>query len=202
MTLPPRPVSSGPILALVLGSLFAANLLGSVTAEEATPGAGHGQGAGHTSGTSTAASPYAAGYDEAASIRALTPEEIGQIERGEGAGFALPAELNGVPGPSHVLAMADRLNLSPDQQTRIQAIATEMRAAVIPVGQRYLAAQQALEASFRAGTLSEADLADRVTEVAGREGELAFAHLLAHLQTATILTPEQITEYNRLRGYE
>ncbi|MDQ3695504.1 MAG: hypothetical protein M3464_18075 [Chloroflexota bacterium] len=187
---------------LSLGALLVASLLGTAVAQDATPGAQHDQAAGHTGGTPSTDSPYADRYDPAAPIRALTPEEIGQIERGEGAGFALPAELNGVPGPSHVLTMADELGLSSVQHTQVQAIFDEMRAAVIPAGARYLAAQQVLEADFRASTLTETDLPGRIADVFGREGELVAAHLLAHLQTAQMLTPAQIADYNRLRGYE
>ncbi|MDQ3695083.1 MAG: hypothetical protein M3464_15855 [Chloroflexota bacterium] len=189
------------LLAMIVGGLLAAFFVGIVAADDATPSAGHGHGAGHASGSPAADTPYADGYDPAAPIRALTPEEIARIERGEGAGFALPAELNGVPGPRHVLDLAHELGVSREQQTRVQAIFDEMRAAVIPAGARYLAALQALEADFRAGALTEQDLPGRVADVARREGELAAAHLLAHLQTARVLTPEQITAYNRLRGY-
>ncbi len=73
---------------------------------------------------------------------------------------------------------------------------------VIPAGQRYLDAIEALESDFRAGTLIEADLPGRVAEVARLERELAAAHLVAQLQTGASLTPEQIAEYNRLRGYQ
>ena len=179
----------------------------SIDAQSTTPSAhdgGHGGHGGHANeptAPATPDSPYAAGFDPDAAIRSLTPEEIGQIERGEGAGFALPAEVNGVPGPRHVLDMASDLELTAEQIEGVQAIADEMRAAVIPAGQRYLAAVEALEADFRSGALMEAALPERVAEVARLEGELAAAHLVAHLQTAALLTPEQIAKYNRLRGY-
>ena len=163
---------------------------------------GGGHGDGHGGATPPVGSPYADRFDPAAVIRSLTPEQIAQIERGEGAGFALPAELNGMPGPRHVLDMAHDLGLSHDQRQRVQAIHDDMRAAVIPAGQRYLAALRALEEGFRTGTIAESDLPARVAETARLEGELAAAHLVAHLKTAAVLTPEQIAAYNRIRGYE
>ena len=187
---------------LVLVGLVAAGWLVAATAEEGTPAAGHGHGAGHGGATREPNSPYAEDFDPTAAIRALTPEEVAQIERGEGAGFARPAELNGVPGPRHVLDLAHELGLSHEQRTRVQAVYDAMRAAVIPAGQRYLAAEQALEADFRAGTLTEAELPGRVAEVSRLEAELAAIHLTAHLRTAKLLTPEQIGAHNRLRGYE
>ena len=180
-----------PFVVLILVVLAAAG--------SAATAAQHDHGHG---GTPAAATPYAGRYDPTAAIRSLTPDEIAQIEQGQGAGFALPAELNGVPGPRHVLDFAHQLGLSHEQVTRVQAIYDEMQAAVIPAGRRYLDALQALEEDFRAGTLTEADLPGRVAEVKRREGELAAAHLIAHLQTAEVLTSEQIAAYNQLRGYE
>ena len=132
-------------------------------------------------------------------IRALTPEEIGQIERGEGAGFALPAERNGVPGPRHTLDLAVELGLTVDQIEQVQRLLDAMRLDAIAAGERYLAAQRALEQDFRDGALTEATLPGRVAEVSRLEGEIAAVHLTAHLRTAEILTAGQITTYQTLR---
>ena len=198
-----RRASARSWLFTVAVGLLVAGLTTSTAAQDATPATGH-QHDGHAAPAATppADSPYADRYDRAATIRTLTPDEIAQIERGEGAGFALPAELNGVPGPRHVLDLAHELRLTHDQVTRVQGIYNEMRAAVTPAGRLYLAAQSRLEADFRAGTLTETDLPIRVAEVARLEGELAVGHLTAHLRTANVLSPEQIAAYNELRGYE
>ena len=90
---------------------------------------------------------------------------------------------------------------APGLAARVRAVYDEMQAAVIPAGRRYLDALRALEEGFRAGTLTEAELPARVAEVHRLEGELAAAHLGAHLETAEILTSDQIAAYNRLRGY-
>lgn len=186
------------VVVIAFAALVAVGVL-TAAAQDGTPAAGHGARHG---GTPTADPPYADRFDPAAAIRSLTPEQVAQIERGEGAGFALPAELNGVPGPRHVLDMARDLGLAREQVARVQTIYDGMRAAVIPAGQRYLDAVRSLEGDFRAGTLSGADLPGRVAEVARLEGELAAAHLAAHLTTAAILTAEQTSTYNRIRGYE
>ena len=190
------------VLVIVVGML-GGGLAAGVSAQDGTPVAGHRhEDQGAPAATPGSESPYADRYDSAAPIRALTPDEIAQIERGEGAGFALAAELNGVPGPRHVLDLAHDLGLAHDQVTQVRRIYEEMQAAVIPAGRRYLDAQGRLEADFRAGALAESDLPARVAEVARLEGELASAHLMAHLRTAKVLTAEQVAAYNRLRGYE
>lgn len=182
------------VLAVLAGAVWYGP--GPSGAQETTPASHHGQ-------ASPASDPsYANRYDSDAPIRSLTPDEISRIERGEGAGFALPAELNGVPGPRHVLDLARELALSDQQEAGVSAIYDEMRAAVVPAGRRYLDALEALEADFRTGALTEAELPDRVAGVKRLEGELAAAHLVAHLKTAALLTPEQTASYNQFRGYQ
>jgi len=167
-----------------------AELTGEATPEAAASG-GH---SAHAGATTTDGS-----VDDGTGIVALTPELIGQIERGEGAGFALPAELNGVPGPRHALDLTVELGLTPDQTVRVQAIFDTMQIDAVAAGERYLTAQLALERDFRDGALTQAALPGRVAEVSRLEGELAAVHLAAHLKTAEILTVEQIAAYRTLR---
>src|SRR5215475_1130417 len=54
--------------------------------------------------------PYA-GFEQRP-IKALSEQEVDDLRAGRGMGLALAAELNGYPGPSHVLELADRLDLS------------------------------------------------------------------------------------------
>ena len=42
-------------------------------------------------------------------------------------GLALAAELNGYPGPRHVLDLADQLGLTPEQQVEAQRLLTRCR---------------------------------------------------------------------------
>ena len=51
-------------------------------------------------------SPYAG--QEAREIPTLSEEDIRQLQDGEGWGLAKAAELNGVPGPAHLLEIADQ----------------------------------------------------------------------------------------------
>jgi hypothetical protein len=37
-------------------------------------------------------------------------------------GLALAAELNGYPGPIHVLQLSDKLGLTPEQKARVQSL--------------------------------------------------------------------------------
>jgi hypothetical protein len=80
-------------------------------------------------------SPYAG--EEQRVIKSLSPEEIESLKAGAGMGFAKLAELNGFPGPKHVLELAGRLELSPTQlknycKQRWALIATSKRARLRP----------------------------------------------------------------------
>jgi len=146
-------------------------------------------------------SPYAGQFTTADAIRALNQDEVAQIRAGEGAGLAKTAELNGVPGPRHVLDLAADLGLSADQVAKIQPIYDEMRAKAVGAGAAYLAAQEALETDFRSGRLMSDALRTRVGDVARLRAELEGAHLAAHLATAAVLSADQTAHYNTLRGY-
>ena len=64
-------------------------------------------------------SPYA-GLQERA-IKSLSADDIEQLRHGRGWGLALPAELNGVPGPAHLLELQERIPLEPDQVADVLA---------------------------------------------------------------------------------
>src|ERR1700750_557114 len=68
------------------------------------------------------------------SIKALSEQEVSDLKTGRGMGLALAAELNGYPGPSHVLELADKLELSDDQRTRIKVLFDSMKAEALPLG--------------------------------------------------------------------
>ena len=88
-------------------------------------------------------SPYV-GLQERA-IKSLSADDIEQLRHGRGWGLALPAELNGVPGPAHLLELQERIPLSPDQVAQIQALFDAMKAAAIPAGERLIAAEAGLD---------------------------------------------------------
>ncbi|MEX2582333.1 MAG: hypothetical protein WD766_03620, partial [Gemmatimonadota bacterium] len=60
-------------------------------------------------------------------IKALSPEEVEALRRGDGMGYALAAELNGHPGPRHVLELAVELALSADQHLRVERVFAAMQ---------------------------------------------------------------------------
>src|ERR1051326_5424589 len=73
-------------------------------------------------------------------IKALSHEQMADLAAGRGMGLALAAELNGYPGPRHVLDLASQLDLTADQRASVQALFDSMKSEAIPLGKKLLAA--------------------------------------------------------------
>ena len=144
-------------------------------------------------------SPYAG--MERREIKSLSDADIADLRRGAGWGLALSAELNGMPGPAHVLELKDRLGLSPAQIASIEAIFLAMQTEARAAGESFIAAEAAIESAFRQGNLTEDRLRSLVAAAAEARANLRFIHLSRHLQTPALLTADQIARYNELRGY-
>ncbi len=145
-------------------------------------------------------SPYAG--EESRAISSLSASDVADLMDGKGWGLAKPAELNGYPGPAHVLQLQQQLGLTAEQRTQIQAIFERMATSARSTGARFVAAEQALDAAFKSGTVDAAMLKERIEAAEALRAELRRIHLAAHLETVPILTPEQRHAYIMLRGYD
>jgi Spy/CpxP family protein refolding chaperone len=150
----------------------------------------------HNHGSQT---PYAGMQNRA--VKSLSDDDIKELRRGGGWGLALAAELNGMPGPAHLLELKDQIPLTDDQEVKTQALLNDMRKAAIPTGERLIAAETALETAFAKGAINEASLRGLLAESESARTELRFIHLSQHFKTVQYLKPEQIKRYNILRGY-
>ncbi len=143
--------------------------------------------------------PYAG--QETRDIASLSAQDIEDLRAGRGGGFALSAELNGYPGPAHILELADTLDLTPDQIAQVQAIFDRMTAQARTLGAEFIDAEAALDAAFADQTMSAARLAALTAEAGRLRGALRAVHLAAHLEAAPVLSRHQTMLYNRARGY-
>ncbi|MFP4327503.1 MAG: acetolactate decarboxylase [Paracoccaceae bacterium] len=150
-------------------------------------------------GRDAGASPY--GGMETREIKSLSKEDIDELRRGAGWGLALPAELNGVPGPAHLLELREEIGLDADQVAALEDIFAAMQAEARAAGDRFIDAETALEAAFRAGDLEPDRLRALIDAAAEARADLRFVHLSRHLDTLPLLTEGQIARYNALRGY-
>jgi len=134
-------------------------------------------------------------------IKALSDQQVSDLNAGRGMGLALAAELNGYPGPSHVLELADKLELSADQRDSIQALFDSMKADAQPLGLKLIAQETELDKMFSRRAVTPASLKASTAAIAVTQGELRETHLKYHLSTADILSAGQMRRYAELRGY-
>lgn len=143
--------------------------------------------------------PYA-GFDQRP-IAALSNDDLDELRAGRGWGLALPAELNGVPGPTHLLELSDEIGLNTAQVAALTDIRGRMQDAAIEAGLVFIEAERALNDAFVGGVPDAETLAELVAEAGDARAALRLAHLSAHLETLPLLEREQVAAYNRLRGY-
>lgn len=138
---------------------------------------------------------------QARQVKALSDEQIADLRSGRGMGLALAAELNGYPGPSHVLELADKLRLSDAQRAKVSELFAAMKAETTSIGERLIAQEQDLEQLFATKTITPVSLDEAVGSIARTQGALRAAHLRYHLTTLAELSLEQVRRYSELRGY-
>ena len=134
-------------------------------------------------------------------IKSLSAHDITQLQTGKGWGLAKAAELNGVPGPSHLLQMEQQLDLTEQQKFAIKSLFEKMKSEAIPLGKELISAERVLNETFASGNINEKSLQSYLQKIAAITQQLRFVHLRAHLATRGLLSSEQIKKYNKLRGY-
>jgi Spy/CpxP family protein refolding chaperone len=145
-------------------------------------------------------SPYAG--EEQREIKALSPDEVRGYLAGEGLGLAKAAEINGYPGPLHVLQLAEQLHLTEAEKADTEQVRDVMRRDATRLGKLIVDKERELDNSFAGGKIDEGQLRSLVGVISNLQGELRTVHLRAHLEIIRVLTPEQIKRYAELRGYD
>lgn len=143
--------------------------------------------------------PYAGQQDRL--ISSLSASDIVALRAGSGWGLAKSAELNGFPGPAHLLELADELGLSDEQKAAIQKSFLAMRVRAQELGEAFLHAEANVDDLFRQGKVDAESLAEALDRSADVRRRLRETHLAAHLEVTPILTRHQKHRYAELRGY-
>jgi hypothetical protein len=134
-------------------------------------------------------------------IKALSSKQVEGLLTGSGMGFALPAELNGYPGPKHVLELAEDLGLSAGQTSRTKTLFEEMQMQAAALGAKLVDAERELEQLFASGSVDVQNLQAALELIEGISAKLRQTHLQAHIQLTALLSSDQVATYKRLRGY-
>src|SRR4030088_3361539 len=136
-------------------------------------------------------SPYA-GYEQRP-IKALSDQQVADLKAGRGMGLALAAELNGYPGPSHLVELSDQLGLTSEQLSNLKSMFDAMKAETIPIGENLVAQEEELDRLFAEKVISEQQLKAATQNIGETQARLRNAHLRYHLQARGILPPPHIT---------
>lgn len=144
--------------------------------------------------------PYARLKDRP--IKALSEQQIADLKAGRGMGLALPAEMNGFPGPMHVLELADAMQLSDHQRQRTKSLFDSMKGEAVPLGEKLIESEAELERLFSSRKITPASLTQATQDIARLQGQLRETHLKYHLIMVEVLTPDQVRRYRELRGYQ
>ena len=134
-------------------------------------------------------------------IKALSDQQVADLKAGRGMGLALAAELNGYPGPSHLVELSDQLGLTSQQLSTLKGMFDAMRAETIPIGDALLSQEERLDRLFADHAISEQQLKTATRDIGETQALLRNAHLSYHLRARAILQPSQIRHYAELRGY-
>jgi hypothetical protein len=146
-----------------------------------------------------AQSPYAG--QESREIKALSAQDISGYLAGKGLALAKAAELNGYPGPMHVLEFAERLELTPQEKLDTELIFTKMQTHAIRVGADLIEEERALDRLFASRSVNPENLRQALARIGALQTQLRQVHLDAHIEQTELLAPAQVEKYNRLRGY-
>jgi hypothetical protein len=144
------------------------------------------------------ARPYAG--MQARAIKALSAEQIADLKAGRGMRLALAAELNGYPGPRHVLELGDQLGLSDQQRADVQRLFDAITAEAVPLGEKLIAQEAELDALFARRAVTATSLNVATAAIGAIQAELRNTHKY-HLLTSGLLTAAQLQRYSELRGY-
>ena len=135
-------------------------------------------------------------------IKSLSDQQMMDLRAGKGASFALPAELNGYPGPSHTLELASQLELSEEQKAKTKRLFEQMQAEAKVLGDQLISSEYELDHLFKEKKATPESVQEAVAKAARVQGQLRASHLRYHLSMVDVLTPAQVARYNQLRGYQ
>lgn len=144
-------------------------------------------------------SPYAG--EQGRGIKALSEREVRDYLSGAGMGYARAAELNGYPGPMHVLELVDQLALTPAQRDAMQTLMNNHKADARNLGKLVVEREQELDRLFADAQADKARVEAATRSAAEALAQYRASHLTTHIAAAAILTAEQRDKYSVLRGY-
>ena len=143
--------------------------------------------------------PYAG--QEQPSVSSLAAADLNALKKGQGWGLANPAELNGYPGPIHVLKLVERLELIKAQISQVRAIYTKTNANARHISKAFVNSEVEPDALFKTGAATPDAIQRALKKSLQFRAELRAAHLNTHNKTVQRLTQHQRHLDSQLRRY-
>lgn len=134
-------------------------------------------------------------------IKALSPAEKKGYLAGKGMGFAKAAELNGYPGPKHVLDLSEELSLTEEQTTKTRQLFKSMKEEAVALGEELVSREKQLDRLFVDEDITREALNSPLLEIGSLKAKIRYVHIKSHLRQKEILNTKQVKKYNDLRGY-
>ena len=131
---------------------------------------------------------------------AQIPSDKDGLLKAEGMGQGKYAEMNGYPGPKHVLDLGDKLKLTATQRKSVQKFYDEMNTRAKELGKQIIQIEQELNDAYANGLISEKAVQNDCEEIGRLRGKLRAIHLAAHMKTKVVLNETQIALYRKLRS--
>jgi hypothetical protein len=175
-----------------------------ITWATASFGQHSGHASGHVARPMQNQSPPASNYagEQTRAIKSLSETDVEGLQAGAGMAYAKAAELNGYPGPAHVLELASQLQLDSAQRSATQSLMDQHRARARQLGADLVEAERSLDIAFASKKVDAQVVEDLTRNIGVVQARLRAEHLQPHLTQTALMTPQQIAGYQRLRGYD
>jgi len=134
------------------------------------------------------------------SIKTLTLKQYTDIQRGPALEqMALPATLNKYPMPDDVLRLKKELKLTDAQVKKITTISQYLQLKKTEIGQSIIRNEKKLDELFQTKKVNEGSITFYGNRYGLYEGEYRTSVLLACYNTYNTLTPQQTTQFWKLK---
>lgn len=155
--------------------------------------------AGAAHAEAVVATPYAGQQQRA--IKSLSDSDVAGLLAGHGAGLAKAAELNGYPGPVHVLELSKALHLSEGQADATRELMDRHKREASRLGAALVDAERHLDSLFAKREATPDAVDQAAARVGALQAQLRAEHLKTHIAQTALLDAHQVQRYASLRGY-
>lgn len=99
----------------------------------------------------------------------------------------------------HGMMGFSQLDLSDAQKAQLKQIHESHRQAIAPIAEQIRAKRQEIHAASESGTVNEAVIAQKLTEIAPLEAKMIAERARVHQESLAVLTAEQKAKYDHMR---